>query len=455
MADPYADSAAGERLALQTVLAYCAPALGVSFMFLVIPLYLMKYATDVLLMSPAVMGFILAGARLWDAFADPIAGHLSDRTHSRLGRRRPWILASIVPLALAYGMVWTSPASLSANALVVWMGLAVFTFYTASTVLVIPHLALGAELTPSSQERTRLFGWRHVAWTAGGLAGLLVLWRFTSGDHPPREVAADQAVVAAVLTAVCAAVCVLLLRERESGPTRSAPPWSAYADVLRNPHARLILVVFLIENIGLATITVLVPFLAPYVIGRPELTPLFLAFYFVAMLVSTPLWVWLARRYEKKSLWRFSMWVTGLAFGGLFFLERDAVLLLSAIAVVAGTAGGCGGVVGPSVQADCIDWDEYVTGERKEGAYFAAWNFALKAAFGLTSLWTGVALELAGFRPNVEQTEATQLWLRVMCSAVPLAAYATGALLFARFGLGALQHGEIRRALDERAAARP
>jgi Na+/melibiose symporter-like transporter len=452
---PHAQSVPGERLALQTVLAYCAPAFGAGFMFLLIPLYLMRYATDVLLMSPAVMGFILGGSRLWDAIADPIAGDLSDRTRSRLGRRRPWILASIAPLGLAYAMVWTSPASLSPTLLIVWMGLAVFGFYTASTVLIIPHLALGAELTASSHERTRLFGWRHVAWTAGGLAGLLVLWRFTSGDHAPRAVAADQAVVASVLTAVGAALAVLLLREREPGPARAgATPWSAYRDVLRNPHARLILIVFLIENIGAATITVLTQFIAPYIIGRPELTPLFIFCFFVATLVSAPLWVWLARRYGKKNLWLFSMWMTGLAFGALFFLERGAVELLVVIAVVAGTAGGCGAVIGPSVQADCIDWDEYVTGERKEGAYFAAWNFALKAAFGLTTLWTGVALELAGFRPNVEQTETTQLWLRVMCSAIPLACYAIGALLFARFGLGELQHAEIRRALDERAAAR-
>jgi GPH family glycoside/pentoside/hexuronide:cation symporter len=262
--------------------------------------------------------------------------------------------------------------------------------------------------------------------------------------------------VAAVLTGVGAAISVLLLREREAGRVRGGgTPWSAYADVLRNPHARLILIVYLIENVGAATITSLTPYIAPYIIGRPELTPLFIFCYFVPTVVSAPLWVTLSRRYGKTNLWLFAMWLTGLSFGCLFFLGRDSVELLIVIAVVAGTAGGCGAVVGPSVQADCIDWDEYVTGERKEGAYFAAWNFALKVAFGITALWTGVALQMSGFQPNVEQTETTQLALRLMCSLVPLVCYAIGAVLFARFGLGELQHAEIRRALDERASARP
>jgi GPH family glycoside/pentoside/hexuronide:cation symporter len=449
-----AEGTVGQKLALSTVLAYCAPTFGAGFMFLLVPIHLPNYATDVLLMSPLVMGAILGGSRLWDAIADPIAGHLSDRTRSRLGRRRPWILASIVPMALAYALIWTSPQGLTTNQLTVWMALAVFSFYTASTSLIIPHLAFGAELTSSYHDRTRLFGWRHAIWSAGGLAALLAVWRFTSGEHAPRQVAVDQAVVAAVLTAVGAALAVLLLRERESSTVRAAAtPWSAYFDVLQNPHARLILVVYLIESIGAATITTLTQFIARYVVGRPELTSVFICCYFVPTLFSVPLWVWLSRRYGKKNLWLFSMWVTGLSFGALFFLGEGSVLLLVVIAAIAGTAGGCGSVVGPSVQADCIDWDEYVTGERKEGAYFAAWNFALKAAFGITSLWTGLALELSGFQPNVEQSETTQLALRTMVSLVPLACYAIGASLFARFGLGELQHAEIRRALDERAAA--
>ena len=440
---------------MPTILAYCAPALGAGFMFLLLPLYLIKYATDVLLISPAVMGLIFGVSRLWDAIADPIAGHLSDRTRSQLGRRRPWMLASVVPVALAYWLAWTPPAWLSPEALIAWMAVAVFSFYTATTVLIIPHTALGAELTRSYHDRTRLFGFRHMAWSAGGLAALAAMSRFTSGSVPQRVAAADQAVVAALLTAVGTLIAVLLLRERESARVRGGGnPWSAYTDVLRNPHARLILFVFLIENVGAATISILTPFIGPYIIGRPELTPFFIVCYFVPTLVSVPLWVWLSRRYGKKSLWLFSMWTTALAFGALFFLDRGTVELLVVIAVIGGTAAGCGAVVGPSVQADCIDWDEYVTGERKEGAYFAAWNFMLKAAFGITSLWTGLALEFSGFQPNAEQGETTRLALRILYSLVPLACYAVGASLFARFGLGELQHAEIRRALDERAESR-
>src|SRR5262245_41327919 len=84
--DEGATEVGGRPLAISTLAAYCGPAFGAGFMFLLIPLYLMKFATDVLLISPAVMGLIFGLSRLWDAIADPVAGYLSDRTRSRLGR---------------------------------------------------------------------------------------------------------------------------------------------------------------------------------------------------------------------------------------------------------------------------------------------------------------------------------------------------------------------------------
>jgi Na+/melibiose symporter-like transporter len=136
----------------------------------------------------------------------------------------------------------------------------------------------------------------------------------------------------------------------------------------------------------------------------------------------------------------------------MFFLQENSVVLICVLAVLAGTAGGCGAVVGPSVQTDCIDWDEWKTGERKEGAYFAAWNFVFKGASGITNMLTGIALSASGFVPNVAQTDTAKLALLVLYAIFPLVCYGIGSLLFARFRLGEREHAEIRAALDERAA---
>ena len=122
------------------------------------------------------------------------------------------------------------------------------------------------------------------------------------------------------------------------------------------------------------------------------------------------------------------------------------------MAFFAGLANGCGGTLGPSVQGDVIDYDEYMTGERKEGAYFAAWNFMQKSALGLMLLLTGFVLEFAGFVPNAEQSMQTKLAMVTLYGLFPLVCYVVGAYMFSKFTLDETAHGKIRRELDARAA---
>ena len=159
-------------IGLWPILSFCAPTFGVGFMFFLVGLYMTPFATDVLLISPGAMGAIFLVSRLWDAISDPIAGFLSDRTESRLGRRRPWIAASIIPICVVYMMLWSPPETLQSGALVGWMAICVIGFYTAMTVFIVPHTALGAELTDSYHDRTRIFGFRHVIWTLGSVAAV-------------------------------------------------------------------------------------------------------------------------------------------------------------------------------------------------------------------------------------------------------------------------------------------
>jgi Na+/melibiose symporter-like transporter len=101
---------------------------------------------------------------------------------------------------------------------------------------------------------------------------------------------------------------------------------------------------------------------------------------FVPFTLSIPAWLWLSHRYGKRSLWVFSNLLGALAFGGAFFVgEGDRLAIILLIAVI-GAAFGCGRMMAPSIQADVIDFDEYLTGERKEGVYFAAYGLITKGA---------------------------------------------------------------------------
>jgi GPH family glycoside/pentoside/hexuronide:cation symporter len=167
------------------------------------------------------------------------------------------------------------------------------------------------------------------------------------------------------------------------------------------------------------------------------------------------MWIPLSRRFGKVKLWIFSMMLTGGSFGAMFALAfmddiRTKLIYISIMAVFAGLAAGCGGTIAPSIQGDVIDYDEFKTGERKEGSYFAAWNFVYKSAMGVMLFLTGFVLEFSGFVPNMEQTMTAKLAMLTLYSLMPLACCLIGALLLRRFTLDETAHGEIRAALDKR-----
>ena len=160
------------KVSWSTTLAFGAPAVGAGYMYLLLSLYVMKFSTDVLLIAPGVMGAIYSLSRIWDAISDPLVGYFSDRTSSRLGRRRTWILASCLPISLGFYMVFAPPMSFDTAALTWWMAVAIIFFYSAMTLFFVPHMALGAELTTDYHERSRLFGMRHLFYTIGSIISL-------------------------------------------------------------------------------------------------------------------------------------------------------------------------------------------------------------------------------------------------------------------------------------------
>jgi GPH family glycoside/pentoside/hexuronide:cation symporter len=442
--------AGAEELSFGVIWAFSFPAIAFGIMSLLFGTYLMKFATDVLFIAPAAMGTIIAASRLWDAVSDPMAGYLSDRTRSRFGRRRVWMFFAAIPMALGLAAIWSPPSSLDATALIVWMAVALVFYETASTAFWVPHGAAGMELTPNHHERTRLWGWRQMIGVAGMMLGL--------GSLQIMNTAEDKRFVALVISWIAAAsVAIVVLWSTWRLPERAdyqgrggKNPVKSVSDVFRNPHSRLILIIYGIEMFGAASVGMLVPYLVEYVVPMSEqLVPILLA-YTVPQFVFVPLWMRLSRSIGKKRLWLSSMVLTSVAF--LAFLPIDSPgISIYVIACLLGIAAGCGPVVAPSINADIIDYDEYTTGERKEGSYLAVWNLVRKSAGSLIAFVTGLVLQASGFEPNVEQTEGAKFAIRALFCLLPAICYAIGALLLTRFSLGEAEHARIRRVLDERA----
>ena len=437
-----------ERLPFSTILAWGVPALGYAFPLFFVQVYFLKFATDVLLLSPAMIGLMFGAGRLWDAVTDPIAGYLSDRTNTRFGRRRPWMLLGVPLLIAFFAMLWIPPANLSGGALLAWTTVALFGFYTAYTAYSIPHASLGAELSRDHHDRSRVFGTRHVAFTLGVICAFGALqYAETAADE--RAAVRNVVLVGGTGIAFLLLIAPLAARERQEHQGRGGrSPWSSMRDVFGNPHARILFGTLFIESLGAGVVGVLAPYVAEYVLERPDRVFVLPACYVGASVVSVPVWVRLSRHYGKRDVWLGAMIVTALSFGAAAFAGAGDVTYVAVLLVFAGAAAGCGGAVGQSILADVIDWDELRSGERKEGAYSATWGFALKAAIGCMIMLTGLALQVSGFEPNVRQSPAALWTLKGLFAGVPFVGFVIGALIFRHFSLDEEEHARVRAALD-------
>ena len=439
---------------VRVLVAYSAPALASSFVFTAVSLYLLKYSTDVLLIAPATVGLIFGLARFWDAVTDPLVGHLSDRTRTRWGRRRPWIAASALPVAVAYFAIWSPPAALSGGSLTLWMAGAILAFYAAITVFSVPYHALGAELSESYHDRTRVFGAKalgdHIGIVAAA-ASLLVMERAAE----PRVAASWVAVLAGLLMLAAVVWVVAGLREPEGhqgrGGTRAA--YSAFADVFRNHDARLLLAIFFLEMLGYQSFVVLLPYMTDYILETPGSTALYLFGAIAATLATIPVWVRLSRRLDKVRLWRGALVVKTGVFVGLAFVGAGDWLLIGALTLVFGATTGAGALLGPSLKADVVDADEARTGERKEGTFFAAWGLAIKMAVGCAILVSGFVLSATGFVPNVEQSPEALTGIRGLVSLFPACCHVVAIALLGRVRMSEREHHEIRRRIRARRVA--
>lgn len=440
---------------------YGIPATATGYMMTFMGLYLMKFSTDTLLITPAVMGLLFGLSRIWDAISDPLVGFLSDRTTSRLGRRRSWMAGGILPAVLFFIMLFSSPDHLAGSGLIIWIGISIFCFYTAMTCILVPHYSLGAELSRDADGRNKLFGTRHAFETTGSILALVAVGWLTviasDGSSSIRATAEVFSWLAGLVLAI--SVIAMIRRTSESTGTTEAGNnifdrtdrsdeersskngvFSAYRDIWRNPHARIIMWVTFIEYNGIAVISATCLYVAQYVMGNIMFGPVIIITFLLASTFSVPLWIRLSRRYGKVKLWLYAMVFTAPSFGAMFilaFIESQMAQfgMMIILALASGLANGCSNTIGPSLLSDVIDDDELKTGERKEGAYFALWNFAKKGATGVTLMITGLALSWAGFAPNEEQSRLVKLTLCALIGLFPFICYVLGSIIFSRFSL--------------------
>ena len=440
-----------EKLGLRQKLLYSAPTFAGAAIAIPILIHMPKFYSDVVLVPIGYIALAIAVARALDAMVDPAIGWLSDRTHTRLGRRRPYILLGAPLCAVAlYSMFSPSPSLTPAQA-GGWFGVTFALYFFFHAIYEIPYLGLGAELTRDYHERTSLFGWRTFFLILGTwVAGLLPL--LLEPKLGPRG--SMSAIGAAFAITLVALFLLLVVGVRERPTVAAHRPGALVPGVrvaMRNRPFLVLFVTFVVASLPAAIPGLLLPFYTDYVIDPENTTGtigLFLLLYFGFGILFVPFWVGIAKRLGKLGAWLLSFGV-GISAGiGLFFAGKGDVTFVALLHVWAGVSFGAGFLLVPSMQADVIDYDELHTGQRREAQFTAFWAMVPK----LVAI-PGAALPLAvlgmiGYVPNADQTPEVLMGIRVLYALVPATFAALAGLLALLYPLNQEAHTAIRAGID-------
>jgi glycoside/pentoside/hexuronide:cation symporter, GPH family len=393
-------------------------------------IFLAPFYTEVVGLSAQTISWVFLAAGLYDAFTDPFMGAVSDRTRSRWGRRRVYLLAGAVPLGLSF---WWMFSPIPGHELTSFL-VSYFCFFTFMTVVYVPHFSMSAEMTPDYDERTRIQGYNRGFWILGLLLGVLlpIALEFIIEEPLLRHTAMGASM--GLFMTLCILLSFMGTRENPALWTNQRISWRrGMGALLRNSNYLKLVGSYILYNGASAVSSAFLIYFAIYWLKVDEVDVLVaVPIYLVAAVLSVPAWVALARRLEKRSTYILAFLAAALVHFCMLFVPPDpsGVLYLYAIFLLAGIAYGGLMTTPGAMVADVIDLDEHHTGQRREGLYFGVWEFSRKLGASL-SIWAGLQiLALSGYVPQVEQqVPGVENTVRLVLALAPCLMYLGGALV--------------------------
>jgi len=421
-----------------------------------VSLFLLFFYTDAVGLSAGIAGLIYMVASIFDAVIDPFMGAIADRTRTRWGRYRPYILFGCVPLGLSFVLLYWRPP-FEGVGLALWMLATHIIFRTAYTVVTIPYTSLNARLTDSSDERSTIAGYRMVF---GVLAALTIVY-FTyplvgwfGGSGSTQGFTWAAAVFALVATAIYPMVYRIT----------SEPPESAVADVkldlggywraLRGNRAFWILILATVSAfvcsvaLGKSVLYYFKYYLDDEAASRPALLGMS-----AVGLVAIPAWVWITKFIGKRNAW-FAGTVLNLVMLAIFAMHEFDSPWPMTIWLIASSMGSLGlALTFWSMLPDTVEYGEWRSGVRAESFIFGFGIFFQKVALGLAAGLLGVMLDLVGYIPNQPQTPETLEGIKLIITVFPTIGLIMAAVAMWLHPLRRGEHERISRELAERRLA--
>jgi GPH family glycoside/pentoside/hexuronide:cation symporter len=378
-------------------------------------------------------------------------GHISDRTRSRWGRRRPYLLFGSFVWFLAMVIMFTNPRLSNPAALFLWAVVVYCFLNTAYTVVNVPYSSLTPELTKDYHERSSLNGYRAVFMVMGTLIGAGAALPLV-GALPDRNL--GFTVMGAVFGAlIMAATLITFFSVREPALREAIQPktsfFRSYLYVFRTRPFIIVLLAYMMNMIAVAVVSGTMIYYFKYIHDNEKLTTPALLILLVTAMVFIPLAVQVSKKIGKKTTYAGGMLIIALACMVVFALgHKLGVVFVYVMMFAAGVGLSTTYPMPWSMIPDTVEYGYLQSGERREGGYYGIWTLFSKVGQGLAIAVSGLVLHATGYVAETAQSELARFGIRLLIGPVTALFFAGAAFMLLFYPLNQQRYQELREKIE-------
>lgn len=430
-------------LTVGRIISYGAGDFAFNLSFSFCSLFLLYFYTDVLGLSATTAGLIIMIALVWEGVTDPVIGVLVNRTRSRWGRYRPYLLFGAVPLAASVVAMFV-PVGLSGASLVAYSFVTHLLYRTLFGFVNIPYIALSAQMTRDSVARGHLAGARMIFAIVCGLTMAALTLPLANAFGGGRS---GFFAVSALYSTVATAILLLCFASTRESATEGGQPHVELGAILGTMRTNWPLMILLAATVAGATAftmsgKALVYYLKYWCGSESMVTSGLVTVLGTAALTMYP-WVRLSRHLSKRNVWIAGATINVAAYLALFLLAPKSGVVLWLLLAATGVGNAAFMLTFWSMLPDTVEYGEWKTGVRTEGAIFGLVSFVQKVAFGVGTGSIGVLLDRFGYVANHAQSVEALSGIVTIYTSGPLLLFATSVLAIWRYPIDRSTHARL------------
>ncbi|WP_312972133.1 glycoside-pentoside-hexuronide family transporter [Atlantibacter sp.] len=398
-------------------------------------LYMMFFYTDIFGIPAGFVGTMFLLARALDAISDPAMGLIADRTCSRWGKFRPWVLFGALPFGVVCVFAYSSP-DLSMSGKMIYAAVTYTLLTLMYTVVNIPYCALGGVITSDPEQRISLQSWRFVLATLGGMLStvlMMPLVQLIGGDDKAFGFQGGIAVLA-VAAFLMLAFCFFTTKERVEAPPSTSTMREDLRDILQNDQWRVVGLLTILNILAVCVRGGAMMYYVTWIMGDAALFSWFLGLYCVGNLIGSALAKPLTDWKCKVSVFWWTNAALAVLSVAMFFVPLQSTVVMFVFIFAIGVLHQLVTPIQWVMMSDTVDYGEWRNGKRLTGISFAGTLFVLKLGLALGGALIGWMLAGGGYDASAHtQNNATITIIIALFTIVPGICYLLSAIIAKRF----------------------